>query len=41
MSLRTRAAEDRFNATLKPAWDLIEIHKRLDAYPVASAGHKM
>jgi len=21
MSLRTRAAEDRFNATLKPAWD--------------------
>lgn len=28
MSLRTRAAEDRFNATLKPAWDLIEIHKR-------------
>src|SRR4051794_18396657 len=29
MSLRTRATEDRFEATLKPAWDLVEIHKRL------------
>lgn len=29
MSFCTRAAEVRFDATLKPAWDLIEIHKRL------------
>jgi len=29
MSLATRAAERQFDATLQPAWDLIEIHKRL------------
>lgn len=29
MSLRTRAAQGRFDSALKPAWDLIEIHKRL------------
>ena len=33
MSLTTRAAEIQFDATLKPAWDLIEIHKRLSAEP--------
>lgn len=33
MSLATRGARDQFNAVLKPAWDLIEIHKRLSELP--------
>jgi hypothetical protein len=31
MSIATHAAQTRFDLALKPAWDLIEIHKRLSA----------
>jgi len=33
MTVAIQAAGSRFDATLKPAWDLIDIHKRLSVLP--------